>query len=38
MLISRSNVLTEFVRQRLSRHITRRFTDDDGSLDVMILS
>ena len=26
------DVLTEFVRQRLSRHITRRFMDEDGAI------
>ena len=36
--VKEANVLTEFVRQRLSRHITRRFTGDDGSLDVIEFS
>jgi len=32
------DVLTEFVRQRLSRHISRRFTDTDGVLHYLGLA
>jgi flagellar biosynthesis protein FlhA len=31
------NVLTEFVRQALARHVTRRFADDGGTLHYMAL-
>ena len=31
------DVLTEFVRQRLARHITHRFTDEDGAVHVVTL-
>ena len=31
------NVLTEFVRQRLARHITHRYTDEDGAIHVVSL-
>jgi flagellar biosynthesis protein FlhA len=29
------DVLTEFVRQKLARHITHRYTDDDGAIHVV---
>ncbi len=32
-----ANVLTEFVRQALARHVTRRFADDGGTLHYMAL-
>ena len=32
------DVLTEFVRRRLSRHITRRYADDDGAVHVVSLA
>jgi len=31
------NVLTEFVRQALARHVTRRFADDEGTLHYLAL-
>ncbi len=31
------DILTEFVRQRLARHITRRFSDDDGRIHYLAL-
>jgi len=32
-----ADVLTEFVRQRLARHITHRFTDEDGAIHYVSL-
>jgi len=36
--IKHPDVLTEFVRQSLSRHITHRYTDSDGAVHVVTLS
>ena len=32
-----ADILTEFVRQRLARHITRRFADDEGRIHYLAL-